>query len=90
MADTRNSAEFAFTHVSTMSRLPRFTWLTDQFDASYSGWPSAWAWFVGLLQGAYVLTGYGMVAALCEEVKEPQRSVPRAMGESFFLPIRQM
>ena len=52
MADTRNSAEFAFTH----------------FDASPSGWPAAWAWFVGLLQGAYVLTGYGMVASLCEEL----------------------
>lgn len=52
-----------------------------QFDASYSGWPDAWAWFVGLLQSAYTLTGYGMVAALCEEVKEPAREVPRAMGE---------
>jgi len=65
MADTRNSAEFAFTH----------------FDASPSGWPAAWAWFVGLLQGAYVLTGYGMVASLCEEVKQPEKSVPKAMGE---------
>jgi amino acid transporter len=64
MADNRNSAEFAFTH----------------FDASPSGWPAAWAWFVGLLQGAYVLTGYGMVASLCEEVKQPQKSVPKAMG----------
>jgi amino acid transporter len=32
-----------------------------------------------LLQGAYTLTGYGMVAALCEEVKEPERAVPKAM-----------
>ncbi|WVR04494.1 hypothetical protein IAU60_001498 [Kwoniella sp. DSM 27419] len=63
MADTRNSGEFAFSH----------------FDASASGWPSGWAWFVGLLQAAYTLTGYGMVAALCEEVKEPAREVPRAM-----------
>ncbi|ORY23939.1 amino acid/polyamine transporter I [Naematelia encephala] len=63
MADTRNSGKFAF----------------SQFDASYSGWPAAWAWFVGLLQAAYTLTGYGMVAALCEEVKEPAREVPRAM-----------
>jgi len=52
-----------------------------QFDASYSGWPSAWAFFVGLLQAAYTLTGYGMVAALCEEVRDPVREVPRAMGE---------
>jgi len=72
MADTRNSAEFAFTH----------------FDASPSGWPAAWAWFVGLLQGAYVLTGYGMVASLCEEVKQPEKSVPKAMGEQHFTSIR--
>jgi amino acid transporter len=70
MAETRNSAEFAFTH----------------FDASPSGWPAAWAWFVGLLQGAYVLTGYGMVASLCEEVKQPQKSVPKAMGEFDAVP----
>ncbi|WVW78660.1 hypothetical protein I302_100620 [Kwoniella bestiolae CBS 10118] len=63
MADNRNSGKFAFSH----------------FDASNSGWPSAWAWFVGLLQAAYTLTGYGMVAALCEEVKEPAHQVPRAM-----------
>jgi amino acid transporter len=36
MSDNRRSAEFVFTH----------------FDASASGWPSAWGWFVGLLQAA--------------------------------------
>nr|ODN86931.1 GabA permease [Cryptococcus depauperatus CBS 7841] len=63
MADHRNSGKFAFSH----------------FDAQHSGWPNVWAWFVGLLQSAYTLTGYGMVAALCEEVKEPVHEVPRAM-----------
>ncbi|GHJ84023.1 hypothetical protein NliqN6_0425 [Naganishia liquefaciens] len=63
MADTRNSAEFAFTH----------------FDNSFSGWPKAWSFFVGTLQAAYTLTGYGMVAALCEEVRDPVREVPKAM-----------
>jgi amino acid transporter len=28
---------------------------------------------------AYVLTGYGMVAAMCEEVDQPERQVPQAM-----------
>ncbi|RPB02644.1 putative GABA permease [Choiromyces venosus 120613-1] len=63
MADTRRSGEFVFTH----------------FDASASGWPDGWAFFVGLLQAAYTLTGYGMVASMCEEVQQPQREVPRAM-----------
>jgi amino acid transporter len=34
---------------------------------------------VGLLQAAYTLTGYGMVAALCEEVGNPEREVPKAI-----------
>lgn len=41
--------------------------------------PSGWAFFVGLLQAAYTLTGYGMVAALCEEVQNPHCEVPKAI-----------
>ncbi|KAI9802501.1 MAG: hypothetical protein M1825_002886 [Sarcosagium campestre] len=63
MADTRNSGAFVF----------------GNFNAEASGWPSGWAFFVGLLQAAYTLTGYGMVAALCEEVQAPEREVPKAM-----------
>ncbi|PHH88966.1 hypothetical protein CDD83_6818 [Cordyceps sp. RAO-2017] len=49
------------------------------YDASASGWPPAWSFFVGLLQPAYTLTGYGMVASMCEEVQNPEREVPRAI-----------
>ncbi|KAL9053672.1 MAG: hypothetical protein Q9162_004623 [Coniocarpon cinnabarinum] len=49
------------------------------YDASASGWPTGWAFFVGLLQAAYTLTGYGMVAAMCEEVAHPERAVPKAI-----------
>ncbi|KAH6668109.1 polyamine transporter TPO5 [Plectosphaerella plurivora] len=62
-AKERRSAEFVFTH----------------FDASASGWPGAWSFFVGLLQASYTLTGYGMVPSLCEEVQNPEREVPRAI-----------
>jgi amino acid transporter len=31
------------------------------------------------LQAAYTLTGYGMVASMCEEVQNPDREVPKAM-----------
>lgn len=41
--------------------------------------PAGWAFFVGLLQAAYTLTGYGMVAAMCEEVQNPAREVPKAI-----------
>ncbi|KAI2987655.1 hypothetical protein CBS147344_4594 [Aspergillus niger] len=63
MADERRDAEFVFAH----------------YDASQSGWPAGWAFFVGLLQAAYTLTGYGMVAAMCEEVQNPHREVPKAI-----------
>lgn len=63
MAPTKRSAEFVFAH----------------YDASASGWPSGWAFFVGLLQAAYTLTGYGLVASMCEEVQNPAREVPKAM-----------
>ncbi|PGH02180.1 hypothetical protein AJ80_08903 [Polytolypa hystricis UAMH7299] len=63
MADQRRDAKFVFTH----------------YDASASGWPSGWAFFVGLLQPAYTLTGYGMVAAMCEETQNPHLEVPKAI-----------
>ncbi|KAK4989361.1 hypothetical protein LTR66_007083 [Elasticomyces elasticus] len=50
------------------------------YDASASGWNApGWPFFVGLLQAAYTLTGYGMVAAMCEEVQNPQHEVPKAI-----------
>lgn len=63
MKDNLRSGEFVFAH----------------YDASASGWPDGWAFFVGLLQAAYTLTGYGLVASMCEEVQNPAREVPKAM-----------
>lgn len=58
------------------------TYVFTEFDATRAGWPPGWAFFVGLLQSAYTLTGYGMVAAMCEEVQNPEREVPKAMALS--------
>jgi amino acid transporter len=55
------------------------TYVFTEFDATRAGWPPGWAFCVGLLQSAYTLTGYGMVAAMCEEVQNPEREVPKAM-----------
>lgn len=41
MSPSKRSGEFVFAH----------------FDASASGWPDGWSFFVGLLQAAYTLTG---------------------------------
>jgi amino acid transporter len=63
MAPSRRSGAFVF----------------GNFDASASGWVPGWAFFVGLLESAYTITGYGMVAAMCEEVNNPDHEVPKAM-----------
>ncbi|KAH8722627.1 amino acid/polyamine transporter I [Phaeosphaeriaceae sp. PMI808] len=63
-------------------RSSTFVW--SHYDASQSGWLAGWAFFVGLLQASYVLTGYGMVASMCEEVQNPEREVPKAMVLSVF------
>ncbi|EYE92451.1 putative GABA permease [Aspergillus ruber CBS 135680] len=72
-------------------------WVFGHYDASKSGWPSGWAFFVGLLQASYTLTGYGMVASMCEEVQNPHREVPKAIvlsvvaagltGVAYLVPI---
>jgi len=66
MSDNYRSGEFVFAH----------------YDASDSGWPSGWAFFVGLLQASYTLTGYGMVAAMCEEVQVSLISLVNLIDES--------
>lgn len=63
MADTRNSGQFVF----------------GEFDPSPSGYPSGWAWCVGLLQPTYVITAYGMIASLAEETSRPETEVAKAM-----------
>ncbi|KAF1827802.1 amino acid transporter [Dissoconium aciculare CBS 342.82] len=63
LANTKRSGAYVFSY----------------YDASRSGWPDAWAFFVGLLQAAYTLTGYGLVASMCEEVQNPAREVPKAI-----------
>ncbi|CAF1107087.1 unnamed protein product [Adineta ricciae] len=67
--------------VLTMARGGRrsASYVFTEFDATRAGWPPGWAFFVGLLQSAYTLTGYGMVAAMCEEVQNPEKQVPKAM-----------
>lgn len=59
--------------------------------------PSAWSFGIGLLQATYTLTGYGMIAAMCEEVQNPEREIPKAIvlsvvaagitGIAFLVPI---
>lgn len=59
--------------------------------------PSGWSFGIGLLQATYTLTGYGMIAAMCEEVQNPSKEVPKAIvlstvaagvtGMAYLVPI---
>ncbi|KAL4886155.1 putative amino acid permease [Aspergillus karnatakaensis] len=50
-----------------------------------SGWPSGWAFCVGLLQAAYATSSTGMVISMCEEVKSPHTQVPKAIVGTVLL-----
>ncbi|KAI2627665.1 amino acid transporter [Hypoxylon sp. NC1633] len=43
------------------------------------GWPDGVAWLLGLLQGAFALTGFDAVAHMIEEIPQPHIQGPRIM-----------
>ncbi|KAM0428497.1 hypothetical protein ACHAPT_006857 [Fusarium lateritium] len=50
-----------------------------------SGWPSGWAFCVGLLHAAYATSSTGMIISMSEEVRVPSIQVPRAMVGTIIL-----
>ncbi|QUC20576.1 uncharacterized protein UV8b_04817 [Ustilaginoidea virens] len=44
-----------------------------------TGWPDGLAWLLGLLQGAFALTGFDATAHMIEEIADPQRRGPKIM-----------
>ncbi|KAJ3895466.1 amino acid transporter [Lentinula edodes] len=77
----RDSAKYALTH----------------FDASQSGWTPGWAFFVGMLPGAYTFLGVPTIVTMGEEIFNPSINLPKAivwavptgclLGIVFLLPI---
>ncbi|KAF4119312.1 Gaba permease [Geosmithia morbida] len=47
--------------------------------ANEVGWPDGVAWMLGLLQGAFALTGFDATAHMIEEMADPQIQGPRIM-----------
>ncbi|KAK5990129.1 Choline transport protein [Cladobotryum mycophilum] len=43
------------------------------------GWPDGMAWLLGLLQGAFALTGFDATAHMIEEIPQPEVEGPRIM-----------
>lgn len=45
----------------------------------WDGWPDGLPWMLGLLQGAFALTGFDATAHVIEEIPEPRRQEPKTM-----------
>lgn len=71
--------------------------ILTNFDNTRSGWPDALAFMIGLQSSSFTLTGYGMLFSMTDEVKNPERNMPKGAlsailmstitGLIFILPI---
>lgn len=59
--------------------------ILTNFDNSRSGWPDAMAFMVGLQSSSFTLTGYGMLFSITDEVKNPERNMPKGAISSILL-----
>ncbi|KAK0383201.1 hypothetical protein NLU13_9114 [Sarocladium strictum] len=49
------------------------------YDASFSGYPDGFAFFIGLLPPAYTFSAIGMISSMAEECHKPESQVPTAI-----------
>lgn len=47
------------------------------FDNSRSGWPAPIAFMVGMQSPSFALSGYGLIFSMTDEVKNPERNLPK-------------
>lgn len=59
--------------------------ILTNFDNSRSGWPDPLAFIVGLAGSAYTMNGYGMILSMTDEVKNPERNMPKGMISSILI-----
>ena len=55
------------------------------FDNSRSGWPDPIAFIVGLQSSSFTLTGYGMLFSITDEVKNPERNMPKGVISAILM-----
>ncbi|GMG39682.1 unnamed protein product [Ambrosiozyma monospora] len=56
------------------------------FDASRSGWPAPIAFLIGGIQfSSMTYNGYGLIAAMSEEVNTPEKTIPKGMVYSVMM-----
>lgn len=59
------------------------------FDNSRSGWPDPLAFMVGLLSSSFTLTGYGMLFSMTDEVRNPEKNMPKGAISAIVMSVVQ-
>lgn len=65
------------------------THILGHFDNSRSGWPDPIAFMVGMQSSAFTLTGYGMLFSMTDEVKNPEKNMPKGAVSAMCMSIAQ-
>ncbi|KAH3681070.1 hypothetical protein WICPIJ_007984 [Wickerhamomyces pijperi] len=86
--------------VMILARAPTYnswSYVFTEFDNSRSNMPAALTFIIGLQQANFMMQGFGLLPAISEEVKDPERVVPRGIvwgvilsglsGIAFIIPI---
>lgn len=61
-----------------------FKYIFTHFDASRSGWPDFMAFIIGGIQfSSMTYNGYGAIVAMSEEVKNPEKTIPKGLMYSI-------
>lgn len=63
--------------------------ILTNFDNSRSGWPDPLAFMVGLQSSSFTLTGYGMLFSMTDEVKNPEKNMPKGSISAILISIIQ-
>lgn len=59
------------------------------FDNSRSGWPGPVAFMVGLQSSSFTLTGYGMLFSMTDEVRNPEKNMPKGAISAICMSVIQ-
>lgn len=59
--------------------------ILTRFDNTRSGWPDPLAFMVGLQSPSFTLSGYGMIYSMTDEVKNPERNMPKGTISAILL-----
>jgi amino acid transporter len=70
------------------SEFHSFRYIFTHFDSSRSGWPDFVAFIIGGIQfSSMTFNGYGAIVAMSEEVKKPEKTIPKGLTYSIFASI---